>query len=100
MLFSYIMSIRPNSYYIKRGNSKLNILLTRLLFLFTLLFSPLFTMINSINGESRFEHDVIQIFTPLSINLFWIIGVILLVALLMAVTICYKSAKPIRSFIG
>ena len=99
VLFRYIISIRPNSYYTKKRYNKTNIRLIALLSVIALTPYSSKIIINPIKGEKRFEQDVTQIFNSLRIRLFWIIGVILLIALLIAVTICYKSAKPMRSYI-
>ena len=94
VLFSYIIAIRPNtSYNQKKRFFKIIMAITFLSFPF------INTPLKPIKREKRFEQDVQQLFNNRNTPIYWIIGIILLLALLIAVTICFKTAKPLRNYL-
>ena len=94
VLFSYIVAIRPNTSFTQRKLS------TKIILIIIILYPLLNKEINSpIKREKRLETNLQQIFNARNTPIYWIIGIILLIALLIAVIISYKSAKPLRSYL-
>ena len=98
VLFGYILAIRPNNYYSKFGVVKRALLLVLFLILFLFIF---FNGVNlfPLNHSRRFENGVVKIYSSINLSVYWFIAVVLLIALLIAVCMCYKSPKPLRSFL-
>ena len=95
VLFRYIVAIRPNSSFVQRKIS------TKVLLLLITTYSLInnSTLSRPIKREKRFEINLQQLFNLNNTPIYWRIGIILLIALLIAVIISYKSAKPLRSFL-
>ena len=88
VLFSYIVAIRPNTSFTQRKLS------TKIILIIIIFYPLLNKEINSpIKREKRLETNLQQIFNARNTPIYWIIGIILLIALLIAVIISYKSAK-------
>lgn len=100
VLFGYMMAIRPNTRYNHKNSVKFIIVI---LIIFILRAMIIIGQLNPTikNGKSikEFEIKVIDIFSFPNIPVYWLIGFILLIALIIAVIISYKRAKPLRSYL-
>lgn len=98
VLFGYMLAIRPNNYYTKILSAKF-LFLCFIFLVVGLLITKVNVLLSPMNNKRSFEYDVIQIYSRLSLNMYWFMAVVLLVALLIVVILCYKSPKPLRSFL-
>jgi hypothetical protein len=93
------MAIRPNSYFTqKRMVKSLFPLFLAVVVFYIVWFNPI-VILNPMKGVKSFDMEVSSIFMGCNIVMYWLIAVVLLIALLIAVSICYKVAKPLRSYL-
>lgn len=97
VLFGYIMAMRPNTYAGKRRILYISVPLAANLCLS--LFNRNIPTLTPIKVKRTFELDVLRIFNQYNILIYWTIVVILLIALVIVVSLCYKSPKPLRLFL-
>lgn len=98
VLFSYILAITPNNQYTKTSTAKV---------IRALIFVPIRALIitgklnsNLMGGKRNVEDDIIQLYVGIRMTIYWAIAITLLVALLIAVKLCYKSPKPLRQYLS
>jgi len=100
VLFSYIIAMRPNRYFAqKRVVKPLFPLFVVFLVLFLVWVEPII-ILNPIKGVKRFGGNVSRLFTRYNMVTYWLVAIVLLIALLIGVTICYKVAKPLRAYLS
>lgn len=99
VLFRYIIAMSPNTYYTQKKEIKTTALICLLTTVTLTLFGRPTFLLNPMKGEKTFERDVTQLYRAVNMPTYWLIGALLLVALIIAVILCYKSAKPLRSYV-
>lgn len=100
VLFGYMMAIRPNTRYNHKNSVKFIIAILIIFILRTIIIiGQLNPTIKNGKSIKEFEIKVIDIFSFPNIPVYWLIGFILLIALIIAVIISYKRAKPLRSYL-
>lgn len=98
VLFRYIIAIRPNSYQTPKNKQKATLTIILILIIITMKTTAPTLVLESSRGKKTFEEEVIKLFEPVNTPMYWIIASTLLIALITAVTVCFKAAKPLRSF--
>lgn len=99
VLFGYILAVSPNSFQ-KNYPVSIRPLITVVLAL--VMGGALIRFkfdVSSIGNKSSFSIDVVKIFTRYNLGSYWFIGILLFIALVIAVLMSYKSPKPLRPYI-
>lgn len=99
VLFRYILAIRPNNFYSKINNIKKLITCTTALLATTIITNPI-VKLAPLTINNNFEKAVTQLYSKTRLSIYWFIAIILLIALIITVSLCYKSPKPLRLFIN
>ena len=98
VLFGYMLAISPNNYYPKNSLIK-KVIYFVFFFIFSVSFFNFHFSLTAIRGTSSFEEDVVKIYRAGNLSIYWFMAIVLLIALLIAVALCYKAPKPLRSFL-
>jgi len=96
VLFGYMLAISSNNYYSKSRLVKFSFIFISLR-VFIFMFNKIDLTGLRFSGGSFDE--IIMLFINFNIIVYWLIGVLLFVSLVMVVTLCYKTPKPLRSFL-
>lgn len=95
VLFRYILAINPNPRY-----SKLRPFVV-LFCLFNVIFMKMFVKPVSLPiRRINYEWEVVTIFSFINSRIYWFIAIILLLALVLVVRLCFKTPSPLRSFLN
>nr|YP_005089259.1 NADH dehydrogenase subunit 6 [Flustra foliacea]AEX16064.1 NADH dehydrogenase subunit 6 [Flustra foliacea] len=96
VLFSYMLAMSPNSQGVVGYKFSYFIygfvVLLVSIFCFSLLGFPDFVL--------SFEWEVISLFSLWNMGIYWLMMVVLLLALIMVVSLCFKSPSPLRPFMS
>lgn len=95
VIFGYFIAISPNTQHTAKKCFK------SYAFLFSIgLITNYFVLPNNLPSINiGFEKDVMFMLHIININIYWLITIILLLALLIVVSITYKSPSPLRNYL-
>lgn len=96
VLFRYFIAIRPNTQNTIKKCFKSYIFI----YIVRVIISIIILPDNLPPIRIIFEKDVVFIINTANINIYWLIALILLLALLIVVSITYKSPSPLRNFLN
>lgn len=93
VMFGYLLAITPNVRFVGlRKFSSLFILV------FVLTIMSVIKTVHRPDNKNKFDIEVVVMYKGINLIVYWIIAVVLLIALILVVAICFKSPSPLRPF--
>nr|UUC08030.1 NADH dehydrogenase subunit 6 [Exechonella vieirai] len=96
VLFGYFMAMSPNYQQFKKTHMMMTLLIVATS---TMLIKKLKIIQSSPSNSTNYEWDPLTLFNNQMLPAYLMMTTLLLIALLMVVTLCYKPATPLRSYI-
>ena len=95
VLFRYILALRPNLHH---KNLKLRVI--SLAFFAVIILSRVTNIFNTNNDTLiNYRLEVRALFGGFNMPVYWLLALVLLCALILVVFICFKSPRPLRSYL-